>query len=111
MPMSCIRIFAAVAALVGATAPVGAEEWPTRSVTMVVPFAAGGGFDAEGRLFAQRMSESLGQPVIVENIAGAAGAIGSSRVAKAAPDGYMFLLGSVGTHAYNPTLYKKLSYN
>jgi tripartite-type tricarboxylate transporter receptor subunit TctC len=78
---------------------------------MVVPFAAGGGFDIEGRLFAQRMSESLGQSVIVENISGAAGAIGSTRVAKAAPDGYMFLLGSIGTHAFNPTLYKKLSYN
>jgi tripartite-type tricarboxylate transporter receptor subunit TctC len=78
---------------------------------MVVPFAAGGGFDIEGRLFAQRMSESLGQPVIVENIGGAAGAIGSTRVAKAAPDGYVFLLGSIGTHAFNPTLHKKLSYN
>jgi tripartite-type tricarboxylate transporter receptor subunit TctC len=78
---------------------------------MVVPFAAGGGFDALGRLFAKRISESLGQPVIVENISGAAGAIGSGRVAKAAPDGYVFLLGSVGTHAYNPTLYKKLPYN
>jgi tripartite-type tricarboxylate transporter receptor subunit TctC len=88
-----------------------ADDWPTRPVTMIVPFAAGGGFDAEGRVFAQRMSESLGQPVIVENIGGAAGAIGSSRVAKATPDGYVFLLGSVGTHAFNPTLYKKLSYN
>jgi tripartite-type tricarboxylate transporter receptor subunit TctC len=88
-----------------------ADDWPTRPVTMIVPFAAGGGFDTEGRLFAQRMSESLGQPVIVENIGGAAGAIGSTRVAKAAPDGYVFLLGSIGTHAFNPTLHKKLSYN
>jgi tripartite-type tricarboxylate transporter receptor subunit TctC len=78
---------------------------------MIVPFAAGCGYDAEGRLFAQRMSESLGQSVIVENIGGAAGAIASTRVAKAAPDGYVFLLGSVGTHAFNPTLHKKLSYN
>jgi tripartite-type tricarboxylate transporter receptor subunit TctC len=78
---------------------------------MVVPFAAGGGFDAQGRLFAQRISESLGQQIIVENISGAAGAIGSSHVAKAAPDGYVFLFASVGTHAYNPTLYKKLPYN
>jgi len=78
---------------------------------MVVPFAAGGGFDAQARHFAKRMSESLGQPVIVENITGAAGAIGSTRVAKAAPDGYTFLLGSVGTQAFSPTLNNKLAYN
>jgi len=78
---------------------------------MVVPFAAGGAFDVMGRVFTPRMSESLGQQVIVENIGAAAGIVGTSRVAKAVPDGYTFLLGSVGTHAYNPTLYKKLPYN
>ena len=109
--MSGMRSVVAAAALATAIIPAAAQDWPTRPVTLIVPFAAGGGFDVEGRLFAQRMSESLGQPVIVENVGGAAGAIGSSRVAKAAPNGYVFLLGSVGTHAYNPTLYKKLSYN
>ena len=78
---------------------------------MVVPFAAGGAFDVMGRVFTTRMSESLGQQVIVENIGAAAGIVGTNRVAKAAPDGYTFLLGSVGTHAYNATLYKKLPYN
>jgi tripartite-type tricarboxylate transporter receptor subunit TctC len=78
---------------------------------MVVPFAAGGAFDVMGRVFTPRMSESLGQQVIVENIGAAAGIVGTNRVAKAAPDGYTFLLGSVGTHAYNATLYKKLPYN
>jgi tripartite-type tricarboxylate transporter receptor subunit TctC len=76
-----------------------------------VPFAAGGAFDVMGRVFAPRMSESLGQQVIIENIGAAAGIVGTNRVAKAVPDGYTFLLGSVGTHAYNPTLYKKLPYN
>jgi tripartite-type tricarboxylate transporter receptor subunit TctC len=109
--MSRIRIIAVLAALAAMNAPAGAQEWPTRPVTMVVPFAAGGGFDVMGRVFAQRLSESLGQPVIVENISGAAGIVGTNRVAKAAPDGYMFLFGSVGTQAYNPTLYKKLPYN
>jgi tripartite-type tricarboxylate transporter receptor subunit TctC len=109
--MSRIRIIAVLAALAAMNAPAGAQEWPTRPVTMVVPFAAGGGFDVMGRIFAQRLSESLGQPVIVENISGAAGIVGTNRVAKAAPDGYMFLLGSVGTQAYNPTLHKKLPYN
>jgi tripartite-type tricarboxylate transporter receptor subunit TctC len=78
---------------------------------MVVPFAAGGAFDVMGRVFAPRLSESMGQQVIVENVGAAAGIVGTNRVAKAAPDGYTFLLGSVGTHAYNPTLYKKLPYN
>jgi tripartite-type tricarboxylate transporter receptor subunit TctC len=106
-----IRIIAAVGALVASTAPATAQDWPTRPVTMVVPFAAGGAFDVMGRVFTPRMSESLGQQVIVENIGAAAGIVGTNRVAKAAPDGYTFLLGSVGTHAYNPTLYKKLPYN
>ena len=98
-------------ALVAATAPAAAQDWPTRPVTMVVPFAAGGAFDVMGRVFTPRMSESLGQQVIVENIGAAAGIVGTNRVAKAVPDGYTFLLGSVGTHAYNATLYKKLPYN
>ena len=94
-----------------ATVPTAAQDWPSRPVTMVVPFAAGGAFDVMGRVFTPRMSESLGQQVIVENIGAAAGIVGTNRVAKAAPDGYTFLLGSVGTHAYNATLYKKLPYN
>ena len=94
-----------------ATAPAAAQDWPTRPVTMVVPFAAGGAFDVMGRVFTPRMSESFGQQVIVENIGAAAGIVGTNRVAKAVPDGYTFLLGSVGTHAYNATLYKKLPYN
>lgn len=107
---SPIPLIAALVLLTAVIAPAAAQEWPTRPVTMVVPFAAGGGFDVEGRILAQRMSESLGQPVIVENISGASGSVGTSHVAKAVPDGYVFLLGSVGTHAYNPTLHKKLSY-
>ena len=109
--MPSIRIIAAVGALVAGTAPAAAQDWPTRPLTMVVPFAAGGAFDVMGRVFTPRMSESLGQQVIVENIGAAAGIVGTSRVAKAVPDGYTFVLGSVGTHAYNPTLYKKLPYN
>lgn len=109
--MPSIRIIVAVGALVAATAPAAAQDWPTRPLTMVVPFAAGGAFDVMGRVFTPRMSESLGQQVIVENIGAAAGIVGTNRVAKAVPDGYTFLLGSVGTHAYNATLYKKLPYN
>jgi tripartite-type tricarboxylate transporter receptor subunit TctC len=95
----------------GATAPAGVQDWPLRPVTMVVSFAAGGGADVMGRILAQRLSELLHQQVIVENVGGAGGMTGTNRVARAAPDGYQLALGSVGTHAYNQTLYKKPLYN
>jgi tripartite-type tricarboxylate transporter receptor subunit TctC len=85
-----------------------AQAYPSRPITMVIPFAAGGGFDVVGRILAARMSEILGQQVIIENATGAAGIIGVNRVVNAAPDGYTFLFGSIGTHAYNQTIYKKL---
>jgi tripartite-type tricarboxylate transporter receptor subunit TctC len=100
----------AAASLVFATG-VKAEDWPTRPVTMINPFAAGGPNDVVARLFAQRMGEILGQPVVLENIGGAGGMNGADRVAKAAPDGYTFLLGTVGTQAQNQTLFKKPAYN
>jgi tripartite-type tricarboxylate transporter receptor subunit TctC len=99
-----------VAALIPATA-TQAQDWPTRPLTMVNPFAAGGPNDVMARLFAQRMGEVLGQPVIVENIGGAGGMNGADRVAKAAPDGYTFLQGTVGTQAQNQTLFKKPAYD
>src|SRR6202045_2069824 len=88
-----------------------AQTYPSRPILMVDPFAPGGSFDVIGRILAVRMSEILGQQVIVENTSGAAGIIGVNRVANAAPDGYTFLLGSIGTHAYNQTIYKKPRYN
>lgn len=88
-----------------------AQDWPTRPMTMVAPFAAGGGNDVLARIIAQPLGEILRQPVLIENMAGAGGMTGSSRVAKAAPDGYTFGLGSVGTHAFNQTLYKRPLYN
>jgi tripartite-type tricarboxylate transporter receptor subunit TctC len=78
---------------------------------MVVPFAAGGSFDVVGRIIAVRMSELLGQTVIVENTTGAGGIVGVTRVINARPDGYTFLLGTVGTHAYNQTIYRKRRYD
>jgi tripartite-type tricarboxylate transporter receptor subunit TctC len=87
------------------------EEWPTHSLTMINPFAAGGPNDVLARLFAQRMGEILGQTIIIESIGGAGGMNGADRVAKAAPDGYTFLQGTVGTQAQNQTLFKKPAYN
>lgn len=88
-----------------------AQGWPTRPVTMVIPFAAGSGVDVLGRMLAPQLSEILRKPVIVENVGGAGGMIGTSRVAKAPPDGSQFVLGNVGTHAQNQDLYKTPLYN
>jgi tripartite-type tricarboxylate transporter receptor subunit TctC len=93
------------------TAGASTAEWPTRPLTMINPFAAGGPNDVVARLFAQRMGEILGQTIIIENIGGAGGMTGAERVAKAAPDGYTFLQGTVGTQAQNQTLFKKPAYN
>src|SRR5260221_4188053 len=109
MSKTAVRI--AVAGLLAFAGAAHAQEWPTRSVTMVIPFAAGGPQDGIGRIVAQRMSEVLGQQVIVENIAGAGGMTGSDRVAKADPDGYQFVHGTVGTHAQDQTLYNQPAYN
>ena len=109
--MPTIRVIAAAAALAGFIAPAAAQNWPTRPMTMIVPFAAGGPQDVLGRLMAQRMSEILGQQIIVENIGGAGGVNGSKRVADAQPNGYTMGIGSVGTHAHNQTLYKKPAYD
>jgi tripartite-type tricarboxylate transporter receptor subunit TctC len=102
---------AALAGLLALTGTASAQDWPTRPVTMIVPFAAGGPTDVLGRVMAQRVGEILGQQVVVENVAGAGGMTGSARGAQADPDGYTFVLGTVGTHAQNQTLYKKPLYN
>jgi tripartite-type tricarboxylate transporter receptor subunit TctC len=110
-----LRMTAAAGALLMVAAPAAAQapaqDWPTRPVTMVVPFSAGGPADAVGRILAARVSEFLGHDVIVENIGGGGGMLGASRVAKAAPDGYQFVLGNMGTHAANQTFYKTPLYN
>jgi tripartite-type tricarboxylate transporter receptor subunit TctC len=90
---------------------VSAQNYPNRPIVMIVPFAAGGTFDIMGRIMAPRMSELLGQQIVVENTTGAGGIIGVQRLMNAAPDGYTLLLGSTGTHAYNQTIYKKRRYD
>jgi tripartite-type tricarboxylate transporter receptor subunit TctC len=102
-----------LAALAGVllSGAAAAQPYPSRPVTMIIPFAAGGPQDTIGRLVAQRMSEVLGQQIVIENIGGAGGTTGSTRVKNAPPDGYTFVLASVGTHAQSQTLYKKPPYN
>jgi tripartite-type tricarboxylate transporter receptor subunit TctC len=104
-------LFAAFAAVLAWATPVAAQDWPTRPVTMVVPFAAGGPTDVLGRVMAQRLTEILGQRVVVENVTGAGGMIGAQRVAQGPKDGSQFVLGTVGTHAVNQTLYRKPAYD
>jgi len=109
--MKKAMIWAALAAALIFNGGARAQDWPTRPLTMVIPFAAGGPTDVLGRVMAQRMGELLGQQVIVENVGGAGGMTGSAKVAQSAPDGYTFVLGTVGTHAQGQTLYKKPLYS
>jgi tripartite-type tricarboxylate transporter receptor subunit TctC len=106
-----IKSAAAAAGAVALPRAGFAQNYPNRPITLVVPFAAGGSFDVLGRVISPRMGELLGQNVIVENVTGASGVSGCMRVATAAPDGYTILLGTIGTHAYNPSIFKKLSYH
>ena len=94
-----------------ATAAAQASAWPTKPVTIVVPFAAGGGTDIGTRIVAQRLSQLWGQSVLVDNRGGAGGNVGLEVVSRAKPDGYTLLTGNVGTQSINPTLYRKLNYN
>ncbi len=102
---------AALAVLLALTGTASAAGFPDRTLTMIIPFAAGGPTDVLGRVMAQRMGEILGQTVIVENIGGAGGMNGGKKVADAKSDGYTMLLGTVGTQAQGQTLYKKPLYN
>jgi len=101
----------AAAALFAFCAPARAQNWPTRPITLVVPFAAGGGVDVSARIQAQKMGELLGQSIVVENMGGASGMTGASHVAKSTPDGYTLLIGNSGTQAYSQALNKKPLYD
>lgn len=106
------RLIGAVAAgVLTFTAAASAQGYPNRPITMIIPFAAGGPTDVLGRIVGMRMSELLGQQVVIENVGGAGGMTGSKRVADAPPDGYMIGIGTVGTHAQGQTLYKRPLYN
>ena len=107
-----LALMLALALGASAAAPLAlAQSYPSRPVTLVVPFPPGGGTDTGGRVIAEQLSRRWGQTVIVENKGGAAGQIGADQVAKAKPDGYTLLLGNIGTQAINPSLYAKLPYD
>lgn len=107
---TCALAFLAVAAA-AAQAPLGAAEYPERTVTVIVPFPAGGASDTTGRLIATKMGETLKQSVVVDNRAGANGSIGAAALKAAPADGYTLLVGSIGVFAINPVLLKDLKYD
>ena len=109
--MNLLRILAACLMLFVVPSHGHAQEFPNRPVRLVVPWPTGGSADIVMRIVSQRLQELWGQPVVVENRGGAAGNIGAELVARAAPDGYTLLYGAMSTHAMNPWLYTKLSFD
>ena len=111
--MRIFRVLAVALLALAAVAPMAlqAQTWPARPVKLIVPFPPGGTADLLGRLAAKEMEASLGQPVVVENRAGAGGAIGSDAAAKAAPDGYTLVLSNVASHGIGPAVYAKMTYD
>jgi len=103
MKTRVLVLLAVIVTAVGGSA--SAQVYPSRPITMVVPLAAGGPLDTLARILAEPMRASLGQPVIVENVTGAAGTVGTGRVARSAPDGYTFGMGFLGTHVLNGAIY------
>lgn len=106
------KILAVVASIAaGLAAPPALAAWPERPVTMIVPFAAGGPTDVVARIVADHMSRTLGQQVIIENVAGAGGTTGITRCAQSKPDGYGICMGHMGTHGAAPAVYPELKYD
>ncbi|MFN5122399.1 MAG: tripartite tricarboxylate transporter substrate-binding protein, partial [Bradyrhizobium sp.] len=99
-------LLAVLAAFVTLVGPAHAETWPAHPITIVVPFAAGGPSDAMARILAERMKQSLGEVVLIENVTGAGGSLGVGRAVRAAPDGYTVSFGHLGTHVANGAIYK-----
>ncbi|RPI46045.1 MAG: tripartite tricarboxylate transporter substrate binding protein BugD, partial [Hyphomicrobiaceae bacterium] len=99
-----------LAAIVSCAAPVAAQ-YPDKPITMIVPFAAGGPTDTIARIVGEDMQKTLGQPIIVENVAGAGGTTGITRGVQAKPDGYTIMMGHMGTHGAAPALYPNLKYD
>jgi tripartite-type tricarboxylate transporter receptor subunit TctC len=104
-------LFATLFAIAGFSPHAHAQDYPNRPITLVVPYAAGGGNDLMARIAGEKMSKTLGQQVVIENRAGAGGSTATRQVAKAAPDGYTLVIGGTGTLAVNPTLYQNVGYD
>ncbi|WP_332681808.1 Bug family tripartite tricarboxylate transporter substrate binding protein, partial [Bosea sp. (in: a-proteobacteria)] len=109
--MKIIKLLCAALALLGAAQLAQAQAWPAKTLTWIVPFAAGGPTDAMARDIADKLSKQIGQQIIIENAGGAGGTIGAGKAARSEPDGYTFLVGHMGYMGAAPSLYKKLTYD
>jgi tripartite-type tricarboxylate transporter receptor subunit TctC len=107
----CVQIYVLASIWAGATMPAQAQEYPARNITIVVPLAPGSGMDAVVRLYADKLSQAFGKPVIVENKPGAALMLAATYVANAPPDGYTLLVSTISVMAINPVLYKQVNYD
>jgi len=107
--LAAVMLVAVISALAGSSA--AAQQYPTRPVTLIVPFPAGSTTDLVGRILADRLGEALGQRVVIDNRGGAGGMVGSEAAARSAPDGYTLLMGTIGTHSINPYVYPKVAYD
>jgi putative tricarboxylic transport membrane protein len=111
-PGKCVwKVFAAAMVLVGTAVATAAQDYPSRAITVVVPFPPGGASDVVARIVTHQMSKILGQSIIIENVGGAGGTVGSARVAAAAPDGYTLLAAAMGSHVAAPVLTPNLKYD
>jgi tripartite-type tricarboxylate transporter receptor subunit TctC len=110
-PIHAPLLAAALAAMLAGAHPARAQDFPTRAITLIVPYTPGGGNDAMARVVADKMSMALGQQIVIENRGGAGGSIATRQVARAAPDGYTLGLGGTGTLAIDPTLYPNVGYD
>src|SRR5437588_11851979 len=106
-----LHLAAGAVALLAGSHLASAQTYPARSVTIIVPFAAGGPTDVVARVLGEHMSRTVGQQLVVENIGGAGGTTGMTRVAQSAPDGYTIAIGNMGTQSAAPSLYPNLNYN
>ena len=104
-------VLTVIAALAAASGPAQAQNYPNRPITLIIPFAPGGSTTIVGRGVAEKMSELLGEKIIIDNRPGAGGTVGTRAVAKSDPDGYTLILGYTGTLAIGPSLYKNVGYD
>lgn len=109
--IACVAGFLTAILVSNIYAASAEDAYPARPISLIVPFAAGGSVDVVGRLIAQKLSDTIGQPVVVENVTGAGGTIAATRVARASPDGYTILVGNLGTQIASTALYKSLTYD
>lgn len=111
MPLPFKKLFAGAVLGFALAAPAAQAAWPEKPITIIVPWAAGGSTDILARMLSEGLTQSLGQPVVVENRSGASGNIGSAYVARAKPDGYTLLVGSMSTHTMNQALYNNMPFD